>query len=526
MKKSSFLLLLLMFLVTIVVLYLNSFSLINNKNQPVRENTSGYLKFPKVGDLYIIKNNETGLKTFFKIAGSPNQAQVYILKGYNTATLPGEKSYKGLFRLMSFYDNYISEMATISKKELLALNNHPYKTLKIYRQSQQLFLSFTGIYYNSPLGFFGTLLGIIILLWGLKSTFLVANHRLKLLENPNIIYLSTAITTFLFTYFFATGQTFLFSWGYILIFYVLSIIPVTFVFHYANDRFFSKLDFFDREVNKFFCIFIIGFLFQLWAYSGMIALYKALDIVFLGNFYNHELLGLPSAFVTSFLSWLGIASLNFLYNFNTHYFNFQQKVKELNQAKMNELQSQAELDALHARVNPHFLYNSLNSIAGLAQEDPIKTEEMAIALSHFYKYSTNRQMENWCSMEEEMEILDTYLNIEKIRFGKRLQYVINCPASIKLEKIPRFLLQPLVENAIKYGYQSTTNSIDIEVNISQEVDGSLLLQVFDGGQPFPDNLPSGYGLQSIRKKLDLLLPESYELAFINAPKKHVAITLY
>ena len=84
----------------------------------------------------------------------------------------------------------------------------------------------------------------------------------------------------------------------------------------------------------------------------------------------------------------------------------------------------------------------------------------------------------------------------------------------------------IVENAIKYGYQSNTNSIDIQVQISQEANGELLLQVFDEGQPFPNNLPSGYGLQSVRKKLDLLLPEMYELAFINAPKKHVSITLY
>lgn len=525
MKKSSFLLLFLMFLATGIVLYLNSFS-ISSKNQPVRENTIGYLKFPQVGDLYIIKDNETGLRTFFKIAGNPNQEKVYILRGYNTSTLPGEKSYKALFKLMTFYDNYIADITTISKQELLALNNTPNKTLKIYRQSQQIFLSFSGIYYNSPLGFFGTLLGVLMILWGTKSTFLVANYRLRLLENPNIIYLSTTITTLLFLYFFAIGKTFLFSWGYILVFYVLSIIPITFVFDYLNQRFFSKLAFFDREVNKFFCIFIIGFLFQSWAYSGMLALFKFLDILFLGNFYHHELLGLPSAFVTSFLAWLGIASFNFLYNFNTQYFNFQQKVKELNQAKINELQSQAELDALHARVNPHFLYNSLNSIAGLAQEDPERTEEMAIALSHFYKYSTNRQTENWSSLEEEIEILETYLGIEKIRFGERLQYTIICPENLKSTKIPRFLLQPLVENAIKYGYQSNTNSIDIQVLFSQEMEEELLLQVFDGGQPFPDNLRSGYGLQSVRKKLDLLLPERYELALINEPNKHVAITLY
>ena len=151
---------------------------------------------------------------------------------------------------------------------------------------------------------------------------------------------------------------------------------------------------------------------------------------------------------------------------------------------------------------------------------------MAIALSQFYKYSTNRQTENWSSLEQEIEILETYLDIEKIRFGKRLQYKILCPDALKLSKVPRFLLQPLVENAIKYGYQSNTNSIDIQVVIGEDAHGEILMQVFDGGQPFPENMPSGYGVQSVRKKLDLLLPDADELAFVNEPQKHVAITLY
>jgi len=149
---------------------------------------------------------------------------------------------------------------------------------------------------------------------------------------------------------------------------------------------------------------------------------------------------------------------------------------------------------------------------------------MAIALSHFFKYSTNRQTENWSTIETEMEVLETYLDIEKIRFGERLQFKSSCLDELMEIKMPRFLLQPLVENAIKYGYDKATNNIAIELVIRQQNE-QLQFQLFDGGTPFPDNMPSGYGLQSIRKKLALLYPEKHELAFINEPKKHVLITL-
>ena len=126
---------------------------------------------------------------------------------------------------------------------------------------------------------------------------------------------------------------------------------------------------------------------------------------------------------------------------------------------------------------------------------------------------------------KEIEILETYLEIEKIRFGERLQFTLNCPEELMGTQMPRFLLQPLVENAIKYGYNQSTNNIAIQLIISQEAE-QLQFQLFDGGIPFPDNMSSGYGLQSIRKKLALLYPEKHELAFVNEPEKHVAIILF
>lgn len=106
-----------------------------------------------------------------------------------------------------------------------------------------------------------------------------------------------------------------------------------------------------------------------------------------------------------------------------------QQMKE-NQAKIETLELREQIiksqyEVLHAKVNPHFLYNSLNSIAGLATLDGEKTKKMALSLSRYFKYSVNRDAHNIISVKEEIEMINTYLEIEKIRFEERLQYSVS-----------------------------------------------------------------------------------------------------
>jgi len=281
--------------------------------------------------------------------------------------------------------------------------------------------------------------------------------------------------------------------------FLLSTIPLSIIFHRLNNRYFKYQHPVSAEFHKFALLYSGGVILQLLA-AAVISLfytkpYTSFYAHALSKFHYADQLGFLPMLSTFLIGWLLLAIGNFLNNTRKYFIQLRQQERELVISKQKELQSQAELDALQARVNPHFLYNSLNSIAGLAQEDPAKTEDMAIALSHFFKYSTNRQKFKSSCLDELMEI-----------------------------KMPRFLLQPLVENAIKYGYDKATNNIAIELVIRQQNE-QLQFQLFDGGTPFPDNMPSGYGLQSIRKKLALLYPEKHELAFINEPKKHVLITL-
>ncbi|MBC7892086.1 MAG: histidine kinase, partial [Sphingobacteriaceae bacterium] len=184
-----------------------------------------------------------------------------------------------------------------------------------------------------------------------------------------------------------------------------------------------------------------------------------------------------------------------------------------------------ELDALQAKINPHFLYNALNSIASLVHLDPDKAEEMTLLLSKFFRYSTAAKSQYHDTVEHELELVSTYLDVEKVRFDERLSYTIELEDERLHEAlIPRFLLQPLVENAIKHGISKRAGEGKIRLVIGRE-GTQLLLRLHDNGPPFPETLQGGYGLQSIRDKLRLLGGEGARLELVNGPNKHVRVVL-
>ncbi|MCP3929337.1 MAG: hypothetical protein GY705_09580 [Bacteroidetes bacterium] len=220
---------------------------------------------------------------------------------------------------------------------------------------------------------------------------------------------------------------------------------------------------------------------------------------------------------------LSFATGNFLNNLRKHLISSAREKKALDISHKNELRLQMELNTLQAKVNPHFLYNALNSIASLAKVNPVKTEQMALHLSRFYKKSIAAKEDNFWTLGEEIEMIKTYLKIEKIRFEEKLHYEINISDHTMDIMIPRFLLQPLIENAIKYGHDPEREQIRIQLS-AYKYHEKLILKVHDGGSPFSDELIGGYGIQSVRKKLKLLFPKSHEIYFANQPEKHVYIS--
>lgn len=197
--------------------------------------------------------------------------------------------------------------------------------------------------------------------------------------------------------------------------------------------------------------------------------------------------------------------------------------------RISKLESQTKsmemrFDALQAKVNPHFLYNSLNSIAGLATVDGDKTRRMALALSRFFRYSINREQEMLITVEQEAEMIETYLEIEKIRFGDKLSYNIQIADDARLLKMPRMLLQPIVENSIKHGMKGNSTLLNVSVVFAIS-DSVLIISVEDNGAPYHDDFIVGYGIQSVYEKLDLLFPEQYRIELSRVEEKEFRIYL-
>ena len=198
--------------------------------------------------------------------------------------------------------------------------------------------------------------------------------------------------------------------------------------------------------------------------------------------------------------------------------------KEFDLVKAKQLVTHAELQALQSKVNPHFLHNSLNSIAGLIHEDAAKAEDMTLKLSRLFRHSINSNRENMVMVAEEMEIVATYLDIEKLRFGERLGFVIDIDESVKYEHIPRFLIQPLVENALKHGLNDLANDGKLKISINRHGE-YIMIAITDNGKPFPKELNLGYGLQSTYDKLALLYGENYQVQILNTPEKQIRISI-
>ncbi|HEY0056611.1 MAG TPA: histidine kinase [Pedobacter sp.] len=198
--------------------------------------------------------------------------------------------------------------------------------------------------------------------------------------------------------------------------------------------------------------------------------------------------------------------------------------KELDMLRLREMKTQAELATLHSKINPHFLYNSLNSIASLIHEDPDKAESMTLKLSKLFRNSINQGQESMIKIKDEVEIVKTYLEIEKVRFGDRIDFEFDVDEETMEHLVPRFLLQPLVENALKHGLAQVAGQGKLIISIGK-VGERLRVAVSDNGKEFPKELEVGYGLQSTYDKLNLLYGKDYDLHILNEPEKQIEILL-
>lgn len=170
-----------------------------------------------------------------------------------------------------------------------------------------------------------------------------------------------------------------------------------------------------------------------------------------------------------------------------------------------KLSRDAELFKLRQQLAPHFLFNSLNSISALIGSQPEQARKMIQQLSDFLRGNLKKEDLQWIGLAEELQYLQLYLDIEKVRFGHRLKTLIEHDETSLGARLPPMLLQPIVENAIKFGLYDTTDEVTITIRARSE-DGYVLISVqnpFDPETSRPKK-GTGFGLSSIQRRLYLL----------------------
>jgi len=177
--------------------------------------------------------------------------------------------------------------------------------------------------------------------------------------------------------------------------------------------------------------------------------------------------------------------------------------KNAKEAKLESLVKETELKMLRSQINPHFLFNSLNSISSLTITDPEKARDMVVKLSEFMRYALSRKDEQPVSLQNELENMRLYLDIEKVRFGEKLTTEENIETNCLDFKIPVLLLQPLYENAVKHGVYESTESVRIITN-AKIIDGYFEITISNNYDPAPSlKRGTGTGMLNVSRRLEL-----------------------
>ena len=220
-------------------------------------------------------------------------------------------------------------------------------------------------------------------------------------------------------------------------------------------------------------------------------------------------------FFTSILIFIGWASIyhgiNYYRLLESQRSNFlsilaSNKEEQLKRIRAESMAQEAQLKMLRYQLNPHFLFNTLNSISSLiTKRDDSRANEMIIQLSNFLRHSLNSDPVDGISLKDEIDALKLYLRIEEARFGDRLSINININKGAEKVQVPGMILQPLVENSIKYAIAPNEDGGDITINATIKKD-MLDLHVLDSGPGFDKNLidssQSGVGLRNTRDRLN------------------------
>lgn len=213
-------------------------------------------------------------------------------------------------------------------------------------------------------------------------------------------------------------------------------------------------------------------------------------------------------FVIGILFYAIIVSLNYVI---IYYNNFREK--ELKESELNSLVKEAELKTLKYQINPHFIFNSLNSISSLTVSNPVKAREMTIKLSDFLRSTLSKNEKMKTTLSDELKTIKIYLDIEKTRFEDMFEFVEEIDDACPDIEVPAMLLQPVFENAIKHGVYESLDKVFIRMKCKTDEE---YLRIIIENNFDPEAVPrkgEGIGLTNIKSRLKLIYNQENLLTF-------------
>jgi signal transduction histidine kinase len=199
-----------------------------------------------------------------------------------------------------------------------------------------------------------------------------------------------------------------------------------------------------------------------------------------------------------------------------HYYR-RARERELQTAELQGLLSRARLDVLRMQLNPHFLFNTLNTISALIHERPEDADRMVVRLSELLRISLECGGDQEVPLARELALLERFLEIQSIRFPDRLSVAFNVEPQVKSAAVPCMILQPIVENAVRHGIEARDTGGRIEIG-ARGIDGRLELEVTDNGPGLAASpAPEGVGLTNTRARLRHHYGERQQLELLPAP---------
>jgi sensor histidine kinase YesM len=212
---------------------------------------------------------------------------------------------------------------------------------------------------------------------------------------------------------------------------------------------------------------------------------------------------LPFAIVISLMFGLSISTFETM-RYRLQAASLELRTRQVEQERAYKLLAEARLSSLESRIHPHFLFNTLNSIAALIPSDPARAEQTVGNLASLLRFSLNSNQSRLVPLAQELKIVSDYLEIEKTRFGVRLRYEIDVPDELGEVKVPPLALQSLAENVVKHVVSKHPHGASIQITGARHAD-RISLAVLDDGPGFSlDAITPEHGLGSLIARVELL----------------------